>query len=82
LYKTNEENKLNLEKKEQRDVVMEGGRTNEELSRRPLVSTFLDRPFFSNLVNWPLSIWEEFRPLEVEIDRRFKDFELEMNKTR
>jgi hypothetical protein len=33
-------------------------------------------------MNWPLSIWEEFRPLEEEIDRRFQTFEDQMEEAR
>lgn len=45
------------------------------------MSTFLAKPFFSGM-NWPLSIWEEFKPLEEELDRKFKYFDEEMERTR
>lgn len=62
-------------------TVAEGNREEMlDMLSRPM-STFLTRPFFSSS-NWPLSIWEEFKPLEEEMDRRFKTFEKEMEDAR
>ena len=46
------------------------------------VPSIFDRDIFSSSWDWPLSIWSEFRPLEEELDRKFRHFEDMMEKYR